>query len=384
MPLSRISEGPAVPPPLGASFTGSEHSGSPAGASQFGASQFGASQFGTSQYGTPQSGMSQYGVSQPGVPAGQGPTASRRRRTGRSMRGLLIAILAIAVAAGVVFASSIPSLNGMGAAWTSFLPWTAVLLVLLGAIAVVRRAWWGLSAVIVSVMVWSAVFVPQLVPATVPPGAADLTVATQNIGAANVDPQTAARTLATSGAGIVAVQEIVSSSGDATAILDATYTHHARISTVGLWSVWPMDEPEPLELGLAWAMAFRVVVHHDAGDIAVYAVHLPSVRPGYTAARDEAVADLSAMVAADPESRVLVMGDLNTATTDPMLSTLTAELTDSRQAVRGGFGFTWPASFPVTRPDHVLGRGMTPISDQVLTAGGSDHRAVLVGLDLPN
>jgi vancomycin resistance protein VanJ len=135
-----------------------------------------------------------------------------------------------------------------------------------------------------------------------------------------------------------------------------------------------------------WARSFRVVVHHPQGDIAVYAVHLPSVRPGYTDSRDQAVADLAALVAADPAETVLVMGDLNTATTDPTLTVLTdestASLTDSREAVKGGFGFTWPATFPLTRPDHVLGRGLTPVFDQVLAAGGSDHRAVLVGLNL--
>lgn len=377
MPLSRISEGPAVPAPLAAAYSGA---GDPAGSAHFGADGH--------------------------YRAHQSVQPPRPHRSRRSLRGLLIAVLALLITAGILFASWIPSLNGMGTAWTSFLPWTAVPLILLGALAAVRRAWWGLSAVIVAVMVWSAVFVPQLLPATMTagstasttgasttgasttgastPGAgtADLSVATQNIGAANSDPVAAARTLATSGAGIVAVQEIVGSAANATAVLDSTYPHHARVSTVGLWSVWPMDEPQPLELGLSWARAFRVVVHHDEGDIAVYAVHLPSVRPGDTAARDEAVAELAALVAADPESRVLVLGDLNTATTDPMLSTLTSELTDSRQAVKGGFGFTWPAQFPITRPDHVLGRGLTPVTDQVLAAAGSDHRAVLVGLDL--
>jgi vancomycin resistance protein VanJ len=114
----------------------------------------------------------------------------------------------------------------------------------------------------------------------------------------------------------------------------------------------------------------------------VYAVHLPSVRPGDTAARDDAVAELAALVAADPAARVLVLGDLNTATTDPVLDTLTAQVTDSRETVKGGFGFTWPADFPLTRPDHVLGRGVTAVSDTVLPAVGSDHRAVLVGLNL--
>jgi vancomycin resistance protein VanJ len=121
-------------------------------------------------------------------------------------------------------------------------------------------------------------------------------------------------------------------------------------------------------------------VHHPDGDIAVYTVHLPSVRPGETAQRDEAVAELAALVRADQAGRVLVLGDLNTASTDSALNPLTDLLADSRATVGGGFGFTWPATFPITRPDHVLARGLTPVSDQVMAAGGSDHRLVLVGL----
>jgi vancomycin resistance protein VanJ len=322
--------------------------------------------------------MSHPPISQPARPVAQ--PAPRVRR--RSLRGLGIATAALLIAAGVGLSRSIPSLDGVGAAWTSFLPWTLLLLVLLGAAAVIRRAWWGISAVLVATMVWSGVFVPQLIPPSTAAGAPDLTVATQNIGAANTDPVAAARALATSGAGIIAVQEIVGSDTTATSVLDAQYDNHALVSTVGLWSYWPMETPKPLELGLSWARAMRVVVHHPLGDIAVYAVHLPSVRPGDTAARDDAVAELAALVAADPAARVLVMGDLNTATTDPTLNTLTAQVTDSRQTVKGGFGFTWPADFPITRPDHVLGRGVTAVSDTVLPAVGSDHRAVLVGLSL--
>jgi len=307
------------------------------------------------------------------------PPNPRRRQ---SLRGLGIAILALLIAGGIGFSWAIPSLDGVGAAWTSFLPWTLVLLIVLGAAAVIRRAWWGISAVVVATMVWSGVNAAQLIPATVPAGTPDLTVATQNIGAANTDPVAAARALAATNAGIVAVQEIVGSDGSATSVLDAQYDHHALVSTVGLWSYWPMDAPEPLELGLSWARAMRVVVHHPAGDIAVYAVHLPSIRPGYTATRDDGVAELTALVAADPAARVLVMGDLNTATTDQALDMLTAEVTDSRETVRGGFGFTWPADFPITRPDHVLGRGLSAVSDTVLPGVGSDHRAVLVGLNL--
>ena len=290
---------------------------------------------------------------------------------------------ALLIAAGIGFCLVHPVLDGVGAAWTSFLPWTLVLLVVLGAAAVIRRAWWGISAVLVATMVWSGVFVPQLIPASAAAAPPDLTVATQNIGAANTDPVAAARALAASGAGIIAVQEIVGSDGTPRPpCWTRSTTTTPLVSTVGLWSYWPMDAPQPLELGLSWARAMRVVVHHPEGDIAVYAVHLPSVRPRDTAARDDGVAELAALVAADPAARVLVLGDLNTATTDPVLDTLTAQVTDSRETVKGGFGFTWPADFPITRPDHVLGRGVTAASDTVLPAVGSDHRAVLVGLTL--
>jgi vancomycin resistance protein VanJ len=253
--------------------------------------------------------------------------------------------------------------------------------VLLAAIAVVRRTWWGLSATIIAAMVWSITFVPQLMPARTA-ASADVLVATQNIGAANTDPAATVRGLLGTGAGLVAVQEITASAETAIGQLDAGYADQARVGTVGLWSQWGLEEPEPLELGLGWARAFRTVVHHPDGDIAVYTVHLPSVRPGDTAARDLAVTELAALVRADSAARVLVLGDLNTATTDSALTPLTDLLTDSREAVRGGFGFTWPATFPVTRPDHVLAKGLAPVSDQVMAAGGSDHRLVLVGLTL--
>src|SRR5699024_2261756 len=55
---------------------------------------------------------------------------------------------------------------------------------------------------------------------------------------------------------------------------------------------------------------------------------------------------------------------------------------DSREQARGGFGFTWPARFPVTRLDHVLYRGFGASFDEVLERGSSDHRAVLAGRDL--
>lgn len=60
---------------------------------------------------------------------------------------------------------------------------------------------------------------------------------------------------------------------------------------------------------------------------------------------------------ADSADRLVVLGDLNTATTDRVFDPLTRVLGDAQADAGQGFGFTWPAELPVTRPDHVLHRG---------------------------
>lgn len=318
----------------------------------------------------------------PPLPPARSRVVRDRRPPRRRRRGWGIALLALLLAAAIWFAPSAPSWQGLGTGWNSFLPWSAVLVLLLGLVALVRRAWWGLAAVLVPVLVWSAAFVPQLLPRSQTAGApSDLVVATQNIGAANADPGAAADALIASGAGLVAVQELSSTTGAAAQQqLDAAYSHHSTVGTVGLWSNWPLGQTQGLQLGLGWARALRVPVEHPLGEIAVYVVHLASVRPGDTAARDAGLQELSALVAGDSAARVMVLGDLNTAGTDPRFADLTDQLTDTRAATGGGFGFTWPAGLPLTRPDHVLVRGLTVTSDEVLDGAGSDHRAVLAGV----
>ena len=338
----------------------------------------------------PTAGPAAPGPSAPGYPAWSGAAAAEQPGSypppapagRRRPRGIGLAVFTMAIGAGIVGYRSIPSLNGAGSAWTSFVPWTVVLVLLLGLVAVLRRAWWAVAAAVVAMTAWWVMFAPSLLSSGT--GAApDLTVATQNIGVGNADPATTARTLAATGAGLVAVQEISGSGGEAaTAVLDAEYPYQARVGTVGLWSRWPLGEATELQLGLSWARGLAVTVDHPQGSFVAYVVHLPSVRPGDTAARDEAVDQLSRLVSGQPADRVVVLGDLNTATTDPTIDTLTGQLDDTRETVNGGFGFTWPSALPLTRPDHVLVRGYTPVSDEVLGGTGSDHRAVVAGLQL--
>ncbi|MFF0102519.1 endonuclease/exonuclease/phosphatase family protein [Micromonospora sp. NPDC005257] len=84
-------------------------------------------------------------------------------------------------------------------------------------------------------------------------------------------------------------------------------------------------------------------------------------------------------VRADSADRLVVLGDLNTATTDRVFDPLTRVLGDAQADAGQGFGFTWPAELPVTRPDHVLHRGLTSATAGMLRTPASDHRAVTAG-----
>ena len=84
---------------------------------------------------------------------------------------------------------------------------------------------------------------------------------------------------------------------------------------------------------------------------------------------------LADAISNDPAQRLILAGDLNTASTDRSLEGLTGQLTEAR-STGGGFGFTWPASLPMVRLDHVLSRGLTVTGSEVLGRTGSDHRPI--------
>jgi vancomycin resistance protein VanJ len=163
--------------------------------------------------------------------------------------------------------------------------------------------------------------------------------------------------------------------------MDSHYEYAEVQGSVGLWSKWPMSAPQEVDLGLQWVRAFATTISTDHGDVRFYAVHVPSVRPGQESMRNAALRTLSEQVASDPAERVIVAGDFNSASSDRYFEQMTDELTDSRESVGGGFGFTWPSRLPVTRLDHSLSRGLEPVADEVMDRGTSDHRAVLVSYD---
>lgn len=324
----------------------------------------------------------------PGTDQTAGPTrggsvaAKKTARPRPHRRGNIVALLTIGVIIALAGHRWVPAAAGIGLVWESLLPWTIVLFAPAGLAAVLRRSARAGLWVVIGLAVWSVMFLPLLVSHKAAAGtAATLTVASQNLNAVNTDSGAAARALVATKADVVAMEELGATSAEpATSVLDAAYAHSTMASTVGVWSRYPLTDVTRLDLGMSWDRTRHAALQAPAGEVSLYVVHLPSVRPGSEAARNRALSALAAAVRADTSPRIVVVGDFNTATFDRNMRPLLEQVQDSRRVVGGGFGFTWPANVPVTRPDHVLSKGFAVVTDAVLDAHGSDHRAILATL----
>jgi vancomycin resistance protein VanJ len=320
-------------------------------------------------------------------PGGGGADRPRwRDRVGRWRRGWVIAGLALLIALLMLLHSRIPNrIGNVGSLTQTFLPWCGLAIPVLAGCAALRRSATAVIAVLVPALLWLNLFGGLLLDKTGEGGA--LMVVSHNVDADNADPAATARQLADSGADLIALQELPGANVPAyEAELAASHPHHSVQGTVGLWSRYPLSDTSPVDIGMGWTRAMRTTVSTPDGDLAAYIAHLPSVRvqfrAGFTAGqRDDAADLLGRAIAAEPLSRAVLLGDLNGTMNDGALAPLTSQLRSTQGAAGAGFGFSWPAGFPMARIDQILVRDLEPVSSWTLPATGSDHLPVAARLD---
>ncbi|MFC3346536.1 endonuclease/exonuclease/phosphatase family protein [Streptomyces echinoruber] len=302
-------------------------------------------------------------------------------------RGLVTAAAAVLLALVMLLHARIPNrIGNLGSLTETFLPWFGLLVPVLLAVALLRRSATALIAVLLPALVWLNLFGGLLTGKQAAGG--DLTVATHNVNADNPDPVGTARDVAASGADVLALEELTSSAVPVyERALASTYRYHAVQGTVGLWSRYPLSGVRPVDIRLGWVRAMRATVATPQGEIAVYVAHLPSVRvklaAGFTARQRDTSADaLGEAIADERLRRVILLGDANGTMNDRALNAVTSQMRSTQGAAGSGFGFSWPASFPMARIDQILVRGIEPVSSWSLPATGSDHLPVAARLDL--
>ncbi|MFG2758311.1 endonuclease/exonuclease/phosphatase family protein [Streptomyces wuyuanensis] len=293
-------------------------------------------------------------------------------------RGVVLAVVAIAAGLLMILHAQIPNkIGNMGSLTETFLPWLGLLVPVLLVSALVRRSATALIALLVPAIVWLNLFGGLLTDKSGADGS--LTVATHNVNAENPDPEGTAREVASSGADVVALEELT---GDAVPAyekaLASQYRHHSVQGTVGLWSKYPLSDTRPVDIRLGWVRAMRSTVATPAGDVSVYVAHLPSVRvkmnAGFTASQRDTSADaLGEAIARDPVGKVVLLGDLNGTMNDRALNAVTSQMRSTQGAAGDGFGFSWPAAFPMARIDQIMVKGVEPVSSWTLPRTASDH-----------
>ncbi|MEU6850149.1 endonuclease/exonuclease/phosphatase family protein [Actinacidiphila alni] len=302
-------------------------------------------------------------------------------------RGIVIAVVAVLLGLVLFIHSDVPNrIGNLGSLLETFLPWFGLLVPVLLVAAVLRRSVTALIALLLPSVIWLNLFGGLLTDKTSAGG--DLTVLTHNVNAENPDPDGTAKDVIAAGADIVALEELAESQAPRYARdLAAAYPYHSVQGTVGLWSKYPLTGVRTVDIKMGWTRAMRAAVRTPHGQVAVYVAHLPSVRvkfnAGFTAGQRDSAADALGQAIADESLRdVVLLGDLNGTMNDRALASVTSQMRSTQGAAGNGFGFSWPASFPMARIDQIMVKGIEPKASWTLPRTGSDHLPVAARLQV--
>ncbi|GIF96012.1 endonuclease/exonuclease/phosphatase family protein [Catellatospora citrea] len=301
--------------------------------------------------------------------------------TSRRPRGLVPAALSVLVAGLLALHAAVPNTVGrLGSLLETFLPWLGLAVPPLLGAAGLRRSALALLASALAAAAWLGLFAGVLAPPADQPY--DLTVVQHNVDDENPDPTGTVRALTAVSPDLIALEEVTDQAVAAyAAALAPAYPHAAVRGTVGLWSRFPLTDVRVVDIRPpaivdGWSRGMRATVRLPQGDVAVYVAHLPSLRLGWTGfgseRRDDSAVKLGAALAAEPQQRLLLLGDLNGTVDDRGLEPVLARLSSDRS----DFAFSWPAQAPLARIDQVLARAATVTRVWALPRTGSDHLPV--------
>ncbi|MEU5952308.1 endonuclease/exonuclease/phosphatase family protein [Streptomyces sp. NPDC047525] len=300
----------------------------------------------------------------------------------------MLASLAVLTAALLAFHSAVPNtVVRFGSLVETFLPWLGLAVPVLLVLALLRRSAVALVALLLPAAVWGALFGGRVATAEYH-GAHDITAVQHNVSDVNADPAGTARALTEPEPDLIALEELTPSARPVyERELTPRYPYRAVRGTVGLWSKHPLTDVRAVDIrpegvGKDWNRGVRATARTPWGDVAVYVAHLPSVRVrwhGFSSGlRDESAGLLGAALAAEQLDRLILLGDLNSTVDDRGLAPVTTRLDTSGR----DFAFSWPASFPVSRIDHVMTREATVTHVRTLPATGSDHLPIAADIAL--
>ncbi len=222
-------------------------------------------------------------------------------------------------------------------------------------------------------------------------------VMTANLLYGHADPRVLVA-LARDSADLVVVQEMTpqAANGLSAAGLDDTFPHRVidprdRAAGIGIWSRYPITESGAISGYALPMLSARIQVPAVVTDPSVVAVHLaaPWVQPIGRWLQDieRLPSTLREMARDGGAGAVIVAGDLN-ATYDmqPFRRLLSEGYRHAAEQAGAGLTFTFPNRRwrpPLIGIDHVLVHNCAATSARTVVVPGSDHRGLIVSIDIP-
>ncbi len=253
--------------------------------------------------------------------------------------------------------------------------------------------WWAAITAAAVAIVLVATQAPMFLrgaPAAAP--GRRVTVMTSNLLFGEADPRALVAAVRDRAVDVLAVQELTD---DAIALLNdagmCAALPHFMVSPrddpggAGLWSRFPL---EPIDVPIPFnypPVVARVDV--DGRRVVIASVHPASPWPSDGEAWSYELRSMADWLDGIDEP-IVVAGDFNSTVDHRQFrEILRRGFVDAASHVGGGFRPTWPVgrrALPVIAIDHVLTRGGPhPVSLTALTIVGTDHRALVVPVQLP-
>ena len=306
--------------------------------------------------------------------------------------GWLLAIIAVVAIASRWVRSSWSPLIGL----TAVFPPICLLMILGLLLFLGVRQWWGVLTAVVVIALQVLAIAPMYLPDRAPAGTT-VTVLQTNLRIGAGDAGAVVAAIHEHDVGVVTVDELtpeartklVAAGIDSALPYSYTIAEPLAVGT-GIWSRYPLTPVHQDDQGFAMRQIWAEAEIPGVGSVMLVAVHTRPPEtdmssPGWLTELDTLGRQLQAL---RPDVKVIVGGDFN-ATYDHFAfrQILTGGFEDAVDQSGGGWLPTWREGHWYTRLigiDHVLTRGATATSVSTEQIYGSDHRALIATVVVPN
>jgi endonuclease/exonuclease/phosphatase (EEP) superfamily protein YafD len=274
-------------------------------------------------------------------------------------------------------------------------PFVAIGLLLLTVLTVALRRWWVLVPVGIALVVAATQVVPAFVSHASPEATRDLTVMSSNLRVGGAQPTQLMDAVRFHAVDVLVLTEVTRSAlqGLRREGLDSYFPRRAGEPEVDgyagtmVFSRYPMREVAA-DLGSSPNRQPEVVVTIDGVDLRVQTAHPSAPLAGLTSEWRAGLRALQAwkerQTGAGP---IVIAGDFNSSSAHPGFRAVADGLDDAQRATGSGWVRTWPYAGsrlpPFVQLDHVLSRGLTVIDSGQVAMNGTDHAAVWGSYALP-